>query len=499
MAMHIMRKPKKDRLKTIILSSLIILSVVQIGIHWNQQTQGFPFEFLLAIFPNGPVVPHVQVDQVKENYFLPKDVTVSKNSFTQWIFTQNDQYYQAIWNDVRQNYLPIILSSKPKNIFSKEYWNELLNETCTRIDFSVKYPKSMLSLFVEGGNTANQSFNGIKSIAIMPQEDVNETKNTLYVYDESMVYMYLIDIKDNSLKKEYYRSLPDTLTNQAGIYMHTSAIGQSFPDYRTEDSNIPIYVDENSTQSFQTINARIPDSIALDPASDNLDSAQESILLNQKDSLTARHLLKDNTAVFSDLDNVYKLDSRGVLQYQYLPQDKTDIGDAKTAFINAISFIELRRNLTGNVDIILSSIEKEDNYYIFGFNYMLDGINIQITDIKDNTIPATAIKIYATAKRVIECKWIIRDFTGNNDYKNYRISFTDLMDMINKKDPKLYSDLYINDNTTNKQNSELKFRNIQIGYSLDAGEDTSAPLSPSWLIETTAGNYKLRLQIEEGD
>ena len=495
-----MRKPKKERIKTIILISLIIVSVMQIGIHLNQQTQGFPFDFLSTFLGGGTDINKsvTNIDVVRESYFLPKDITVSKNSFTQWIFSQSNPYYKTIWNDVRQNYLPVILSSKPKKTFPKDKWVSLINETCTRIDFPVTYPKSMM---VDGASATNQSFNSIASIAILPQEDVNETRNTVYVYDETSVYKYNIDIKGDMQPKIFYRTLPTTLTDQVGLYMPMSALGQSFSDYRTDNPDIPIYVDENSSHSFQTISAKLPDAIVLDPASDDLDSVQESILLNQKDSFIARHL-EDNTAVFSDLDNVYELDSHGVLKYKYLPKDSTGIGEIKNAFDNAISFIELRKHLVGNTNIVLSSIaiDKKDNCYIFGFNYMLEGERIYVTDIKESeAISSPAIEIKATADRVLECQWIIREFTGNNDYTNYRVSFTDLINMIMAKDPLTYSNLYINENSQNKEGNNLKFNNIQIGYSFDVSEDTSKPLSPYWLYGITEKNYKLRLQIEEGD
>ena len=495
-----MRKQKKERIKTIILISLIIVSVMQIGIHLNQQTQGFPFDFLSTFLGGGTDINKnvINIDAVRESYFLPKDITISKNSFTQWIFSQNNPYYQNIWNDVRQNYLPVILSSKPAKIYPKDKWVSLLNETCTRIDFPVNYPKSMI---VDGANATNQSFNSIESIAIRPQDDVNETRNTVYVYDETSVYVYTIDIKGNMQPKIFYRTLPTRLTDQVGLYMPMSALGQSFSDYRTDNPDIPIYVDENSTQSFQSINTKVPDAITLDPGSDDLDSAQESILLNQKDSFIARHL-EDNTAVFSDLDNVYELDSHGVLKYRYLPKDSTGIGEIKNAFDNAISFIELRKNLVGNANIVLSSfvIDKKDNCYIFRFNYMLNGERIYITDIKESeAISSPAIEIKATADRVLECQWIIREFTGNNDYTNYRVSFTDLINMIMAKDPLTYSNLYINENSQNKESDNLRFNNIQIGYSFDVGEDTSEPLSPYWLYEITGKSYKLRLQAKGVD
>jgi hypothetical protein len=484
-----MKRTKRERFKTVLLVILILLSVVQIGIHWGQQSQGLPFDFLLAIFsgqaPNG----HVDVDAIKDKYFLPEHVIVAINPFTQWFLTKENIYYQTIWNDVRDYYLPQVFNGKPSEVLSKKAWEARLKEACTKIDFYVSYPKSMLSWFTDS-NASKQGFTGIKSIAIFPQEDVNETVNTVYVYDETSAYKYTVDIREKMQPKAFYRKLPDMLRESG--YMSMSAIGEVFPDIAA-NPDLPIYVNENTSQSFRTISAKIPDAIFLDPESDMLGSIQESILLDQKDSLTAYHARNNNTAVFSDLENVYRLDSDGVLTYQYLPQVKAEPGDAKSSFVNAISFIELRKNLAGEAEIVMTGLErdpKDPNSYIFTFNYMFESNRIFISDIKeakDMLVPAITIK--ASPQRVLECRWIIREIASVDETKEYKTSFPELIDRIYSNNPALYLGLF----------DEDALLEIHMGYFFDARVRTEDTLAPAWLIKTKTGYYKTLLPEKGGN
>jgi hypothetical protein len=48
-----MLKRRREKLKTIILLLLIAASLIQIGIRWDQQFQGLPFNFITQIFNSG--------------------------------------------------------------------------------------------------------------------------------------------------------------------------------------------------------------------------------------------------------------------------------------------------------------------------------------------------------------------------------------------------------------------------------------------------------------
>ena len=71
-----MRNNKKERIKTRILILLIITSVIQLGIHWDMQTQGLPFHFVSKIFA-ATEEANLDVDSLRNQYFMPETIMVS--------------------------------------------------------------------------------------------------------------------------------------------------------------------------------------------------------------------------------------------------------------------------------------------------------------------------------------------------------------------------------------------------------------------------------------
>jgi hypothetical protein len=456
----------------------MVLSMVQIGILWNQ-TQGFPFTFLLETIFSDNRNEHVNIERVKDYYIYPESIVVFSNSFNQWILTDRNLSFQVIWDDIRHNYLPAILRTKPRRIYPADMWAGLKDMSSIRIDFAVKYPNSML-LWIAGLNSGSPSFNGIRSMIVLPQENVNVTVNTLYVYDESNVYMYHIEIKESMRPKAYYSGLGAEMRSQTEV-MPMSAIGETFPDFADPSyDDIPIYaMDPDLSKSIQTVEAGIPEALVLDPESDDIKSIQESILLEQRDSFLAMRDKTGNTVVFSDLENVYQLDSHGVLEYKYLPvEQKTDSVDAKSAFIHAISFIELRKGLVGDADIVLKDIKQEGHTFVFTFGYRFEGLDIYISDNKNNIyLSAPAIEIKASAERVLECTWVVREFHGDQDFQDYSVSFIDLL-----------NNIYASNPTILKQE---KFQDIRMGYHMFTDDESEELLRPCWLVTTDHAAYRI--------
>ena len=476
-----MKKQKRERLKSAALVLLMALSLVQMGILWNL-TQGFPFSFLLeSIFAdNGN--EHVDIESIKEYYFYPETITVFSDSVNQWVLTKEDLNFQIIWDDIKHNYLPEILKTKPKRTYGAGMWEKLKDMSSIRLEFPVKYPNSML-LWFAGIKAGNPSFNGIRSIIIQPQENVNVTVNTVYVYDESSVYMYNVEIRNNMWPKSYYIGLAAEMRSRTDI-MPMSAIGETFPDFADPSyEDIPVYaMDSDVTGYMQTVDVRIPESLILDPESDDIKSIQENILREQKDSFLAMRDKKENTVVFSDVENVYQLDSRGILEYKYLSNEqKSDFSDAKSAFIHAVSFIELRKNIIGDADIVLKGIEGDGNSFIFTFGYSIGGKDVYISDNKtDSYLSAPAIRINASSERVLECSWFIREFRANRDFREYSLSFINLLNEIYATNPSILK--------------QEKFRSVSVGYHMFIDDVKQKTLNPYWMVRTDYAAYRIPVE-----
>jgi len=481
-----MKKQISEKLKTWLLVILFFTGVIQVGIHMSLQAQGFPFRFVDAIFSFGSNttselkdLSEAELKTAKDAYFKPDNIIVSISlDSNQWILPENQAHYQSIWNDAKQYYIPVIYSKKPDKILTKDDWVLNTNKTCTIIDFPVLLPNELISWFGDISISGNYSFKGIKSIAILPLENVNETVNTVYVYDEETVHVYNVQIDPNALPKNFYRNLPEALKNQDEI-ISASTLGDTFPKL-AQNPAIPIYLDLYSSTRMQSVQISIPDALVLTQEEDTESGAEgqrvegirESILLNQRDSLMAS--LSANTATFSDTENVYKLDASGTLNYKYLPASEVNEIDISAAFIHALSFIELRRDLLNKVDITLSSIKEEKGVFTFTFDYTLNGFRVLVYDNRANSTGSvsSAITIKASADRVLECRWVMRRFNPLGNYHQYSNSFIDLVEnKIMSESPDILRNRL--------------FAGIEEGYIFDASKRESLILYPSWIIATS--------------
>lgn len=484
-----MKNRRQEKVKSYILITLIMISVIQVGIHWSLQAQGFPFRFITQVFDQFLGNRQNTLDNVKllePAYFRPDNITVSISS-DQWILPKNNRYYNAIWNDLKKTYLPSLYTRKPDKILAGDEWRSIISETCTRIDFKTRYPNSLVTWLQELKPSGLQGFDGIKSIAVLPQKNPNETINTVYVYDEKAVYEFNVSIGDNSLPKRDYRELPEALKNQDQI-LASSAIGDYYPTLAV-NTEIPIQLDPSSSISMQRLAVSVPEALIPTEDEDNhIDSIQEAILLNQKNSLMAEYDEDEGLIKFSDTENVYSLDVTGLLLYSYLPSSGEEAVDVKSAFIQAITFIEQRKKLTGDVDIVLSGIAKEGEAYRFTFDYEVDGFRVLVKGLgPDKSALASAISIMASSTRVLDCTWVIRTFNRSGGYKRYNNSFIDLVeDKIRTQKPGILKN--------------ERFESIEEGYVFDFTTVTDETLSPNWILKTNArdsGWYDLPLSEEE--
>ena len=114
----------------------------------------------------------------------------------------------------------------------------------------------------------------------------------------------------------------------------------------------------------------------------------------------------ENIVVFSDLENVYQLNSYGVLEYKYLPaEQKTDLIDAKSSFIHALSFIELRKSLVGDADIMLKDIKQEGHTFVFTFGYRAWGLISIFQMLKTITICLRPLSGSRLLREGSGCTW----------------------------------------------------------------------------------------------
>lgn len=466
-----MKIEKKEKIKTRVLVFLVALSIIQIGIHWNSQTQGLPFNFISAFFSGNDKALPLDVETLEEKYFKPEAVIVSIGT-NHWRLDERDSQYYKVWEDIRANYLPVMIRQKAEKILPKEEWSNIIRSRCVRIDFFVNWPGNVVQWF---GNTKpgeTKNFEGIKSIAVVPEDDVNQAVNIVYVYDEKQVYRYQIDIKNEFLPKSYYAKLADELTNKN---KPRQSLLSSYPNFVSEkDIFVPKPGDEG--HNYSSIEVSIPEPVVLNRANIENYSIQDSILLQQKVSLSAQYNDNSDNALFTDTENLYRLFSNGVLEYKYIPADTAQAGEASAALNHALNFIEHRRSLIGEADIVLTGLVSEKKYYLLEFSYKLNGVFIYCSDNHDKGISAPIV-MKVNSERILECRWVLRNFKSNEN-NNYSESFGELL---NNQIATSYPEII---------NREIKFfKRLEQGYVFRLTDDNGTILAPNWIISTDEKDY----------
>lgn len=474
------RTEKKEKIKTRILILLVILSVIQIGIHWNKQTQGLPFRFISTIFSSNGKPVSLDIETLREEYFKPEAVIVSIGS-NHWRLDERDAEYDKVWKDIRDNYLPLMIKQKAENILSKEEWLKIIRSRCVRIDFAINWPGSIVHWFEKAKPVDAKNFEGIRSIVIVPDDNVNQAVNTVYVYDEKQVFRYQIDIKNEFLKKSYYSKLADELSNKN---IPRQSLLSSYPNF-VSDKDIFVPMPGEQGSNYDTVEVSIPEQIILNRSNIENYSIQDSILLNQKESLSAQYTETSDNVLFTDTENLFKLFNDGVLEYKYIPTNTAQAGDLSAAFNHALTFIEHRRPLTGEASIALTKIVPEKGYYLMEFNYKLNGVFAYYSDNPEYRMSSPLI-IKANSERILECRWVIRSFKKSGK-QNYSESFGDLL---NNQIVTSYPEII---------NRELKlFTRLEQGYIFKLTDTSGTLMVPNWIISTDVRDYFIPLSVKGG-
>ena len=471
----------KEKIKTVLLIVLVAASLFQIGIHWSQQGQGFPFRFLARLFNYVDIYASVDVDSIKHQYFVPERIIVSRSpTALKWKLRQGDPYFNELWEDVSKNYLPEILGQKPSKILPKEEWPQITSVRCIRFDLSTEWPSDIILWLENKNDKKSTEFKSVNSIAILPEEDVNKAVNTVYIFDGYQIYKYSINIKRDFLPKDEYTKLAEKLSYENRLEYDTLSEMAGFDS--SEDIFVPVYQD--SSALFPTLSIEIPESLQLNEENFENEVIAESLLKNQKDSLMVKYNENSGQIIFTDTENLYRLYGNGVLEYKYLPTSVVQAGEVSAAFSKALSFIELRRDLLGDVDIVLSKIIS-DKYYEFHFDYEYNGVPVFYTGLNSKERISSPIVIKATSERVIECVWVMRSFTESDTSRKYNLSFSKLL---NDQIPQYHPEIMTTD--------DIFFERMEPGYVFGASTKTKVQGLPHWIISNRSEDFFIPLSKE---
>ena len=476
---------QREKLKTGLLVGLVLLSFVQVGIHWNRQIQGRPLRLLSSWIQGSsqPLVDERLLAIRKASYVTPVRISITDESSFRWMLDPEGEIWTTAWTDLKGQYLPLLVTGKTDKTQPRETWEQLLaSRRMALFEFASPVPASLLPWLgnitsVRNGFPAD-TFPDVEQIAIVPSENVNATINTLYVLSTAGVHRFTLAVPENALPKRWYVMDQESLDNgnnrQMALISGKYGLNSVRSDILVVDDEIPLPLSIYETT--------LPAAITSDFSPENLQPLQESVLLNRKDSLLTRLDETTGDVTFSDMENIFRVSQQGRFTYRYMPGATEGAVDVAAAFRQAVAFLDERRRLLGDSELVLTSVSSEESgtpVTVFTFAYRIDGHMVFTTGADGQTIPPVTIS--AAPDRVLACDWLIRRFSPAAA-NVWGVFFYDMYNEAVRTYPDLTDDT-------------LPLQCIRTGYRFPAAQ-TDSTLLPEWFLRTEEGIRTLPMQRE---
>lgn len=431
----------KERVKGVILVVLIVLSVVQIQIYWNYQSDNRLGKFLEKKYGDD------RYNFLVDEFFRPDRIIVSEGfDESHWMLKKNSWEYDVIWTDAKSYIKDFLEKEEYQEVIPFDYdnWSNVIIRKSILIEFDGEVDANLVSTFLGNSTTKDVEPYHVKKVLMQPFEDVNNVM-TFYIADEEDIYKVTSPITGTRLPKEAYDKLIASFEGRTSFTKY-SLINEIFPNKEAAPFNISsdvlVAIDGSSTERYNSYFCMLPillDDIMFNNNSD-LEDLSKEVLGENRDYYDVG-VDADSTVVFKNVDNIFRIYRDGVLEYKYLDTVQKDKDDSIIkSFKKATEFVADLKGLTEGADITLVGAKKNkkgEEGYIFTFDYKVDDVPVIINNYRSQVIPEinlnNAIEIVSTSNRVISCYWLLRDFDKAQDGTHYYIGFEDLLDDLFKK------------------------------------------------------------------
>jgi len=483
-----------NKLKNFLLISLILTCIIQVGILWDFNAHGFPFNFVRAFRESMASVPE-SVKKMQTELFTPKRIIVSTGAYqSNWIINkegESQSIFKDLWEDTKI-YLKNIITDE--NIVSSkasdEKWSEIVQKKSISIEFDTPMSQDMIGYFI-GKKVKSNIGAAIVKIVIAPWDSDSYNSNVIYLLDSnSRVYKYIISMSDKSLKREYYDAKIDDLSKQQQqgnirnyMIFSESKIKVSYPI--RQDMLVSVY--GSKYDKIGQLNVSIPDNFKVTQGAKLFDIEKkfEGILGSDKDSYDIFTDTK-GTVTLKNLENIYRIYTNGILEYKKTGSISGEKGTKDQAFINSMAFVEKIGLVPDNVQVYLSGIEEMRDRYRFTFDYKVANLPIYF-DVglpgKNDDRILNSIVIESNDSGTLSCWWIVRNIEPLKDKKQYNVNFSDILDSTFEQYPNI------------KQLKDFSIQDVLTGFRL-TGDGTGSRIEPQGMV--IGGNnsiYSVKLKV----
>jgi len=411
----------------------------------------------------------------REEFFRPYRLVLSNGDLAHWIIDSSDAIYEKVWNGSKE-YIKSAILSKPQ--VATESWDELVTRKGIFLDFKLNMDVNLMKWLLGMGSSSGsgEGLAGIHKVFIIPRDGITSSLDIVYILSKETVYKYIVNVNSKDLNRELFEKYLVALKEDTRYDAKKYWVMREFdPKGRLSFSyspDIPCVVEMPLGRDYNTLSYSVPDKM------ENKDENELAhlILANEQYSYD-RTIGMDDTVIFKNQNSIYKIYSDGLLEYTYISStgrsDREDIG---TAFSNAYGFISrLGKSLVPKNNIYLTKINVKNGgrSFEFTFNYMVDNVPVFIeynARFGEEDKVSDAIVIEADSRRVLSCRWLMRDIQKNGKKVKYNVG----LNSIDKK---------VLDNTI------PGVGDISVAYVLTL--TGRKELDPSWVIESTTGSRNI--------
>ena len=481
-----------EKFKTLLLATLVVTCIIQVGILWSSQSGSFPFSFLGSVFSSNPM-SQATSDDIKGDFVRPYKVILSSGYESDHFIIENgSEDYKLLWENAHK-YLAMVLGDKPKQVmdYNPDDWGRLVASRPYAFEFKTSIPIELIEWAIET-KCSSEGPRDIYKFIISPNDTDNNYSDMIYIRSSNKIFVYEMPKgTTNSIGAETFLRLYNSYTNRPNAKNYEFA----FEKFRTKQGAISqdiltpitkisyeLYPDTEISPLFES---------SIQNGSYDLDSISEKLFGDSVNDLFPDYD-GNGALVFKNGENIYRIYKDSTIEYRYIGfQVAADKPNLLDAYKKAITFLiehSKHNKLLSGVNVYLKSVEEKTQSYVFQFDITIDTKDGQVPvlvnnyDVAGNKL-SSVISIEVNSKRVVHGQWIATTFKPSEYSKEYQLNISEVADNLAVNYPTL-------------DTAKISIRDVEACYVLKYTGKTIS-VSPRVAIFTDDNLYDIPLKQTE--
>jgi regulatory protein YycH of two-component signal transduction system YycFG len=480
-----MSRVRSERFKSYILALLIVSSIIQVGILWEYQNHGFPINFLMPIFAGSSSNTSNISEVSRQEYFVPFRIIVSNGNESHWLISRSNNFYNKLFESAKNILGQVLGSKQSQNVQFQsapaDIWGDIVTKKGVVFEFKSGINLNLVKWFLELPAVSTENPSEIHKLMVVPGFGGS---TNVYILGKDMVYSYNIPFKAEKSEENIFDKVLAEVEKNKSSSMESFNVAREMYGESSKlsimDPDILCVIAGSKFRSYRDVTVTIPGRI-----SDLEYMANVIFPRNEIDSYD-RYVDVNETLIFKNLDNIYRVYNQGFLEYKYLPgyEGTSGKGTISSAFVKAAAFIErVKKQADLNANVFISRVKENPGSYEFVFDYIVEDIPVYLnlnTAGRSRQPMRNAIVIEANGKRILSLRWMLRNFEITGEKKRYIVGLEDIL------------------NASNLDRTGVYIEDMGAAYVIE--DNVEKRLEPVWVIEIKDGeNCFVKLQKDLGE